>query len=290
MSDPTSRGFEEHAPFRERAIAVVLFPAERRIVDHLLAIPPYELATMTSSDLSQRSGASRSSIDRVSRKLGYPGLKEMRKALLLEAGADRRRSSAPGDDAEAPAATARRVLSAVAARAEAMAGALGSDGAIDTLVDWIATAGSITFLGAGESAATCNLIYTRLVRLGLPVSFSEEFHTQVTLASLLGPGDVAIAFSYSGGSRSTLWGARAARQNGARVVAITGMPGSALGEIADLRIVLPSDPTLPGSAEVLDRLVAGSLSEVLFQCIAARAPDLLANSVRIDDGFGEERD
>ncbi|MBN9023963.1 MAG: MurR/RpiR family transcriptional regulator, partial [Rhizobiales bacterium] len=135
-----------------------------------------------------------------------------------------------------------------------MADALGDDKTVETLVGWLTEARSITLFGAGESSATCNVIYMRLIRLGLPITFAEEFHAQVTLASLLGPRDVAIAFSYSGGTRSTLWAAQAARQNGARVVAITGMPGSTLGKLADLRIVLPSGPALPGSAEVLDRI------------------------------------
>ncbi len=84
MSADKPIDFDEDLPFRDRTAAVNLFPAERRIVDHLLAIPAYELGIMTSSDLSEHSGASRSSIDRLSRKLGYPGLKEMRKALLLQ--------------------------------------------------------------------------------------------------------------------------------------------------------------------------------------------------------------
>lgn len=287
MNDRPTSSFDDAAAFRERALAVSLFPAERRIVDQLLAIPPYELGVMTSSDLSQRSGASRSSIDRLSRKLGYPGLKEMRKALLLEEGRDRRRQAS--NNSEPLATIARRVMSAVSLRAGAMADSLGGDDTVETLVDWLTHAKSITLFGAGESSATCNVIYMRLIRLGLPITFAEEFHTQVTLASLLGPRDVAIAFSYSGGTRSTLWAARAAHQNGARVVAITGMPGSTLAKLADLRIVLPSGPALPGGAEVLDRLVASGLAEVLFQCIASRSPEALANSVRIDDSFGEER-
>lgn len=289
MSEGMAVNFDEAMPFRDRARAASLFPAEQRVVDHLLAIPPYELATMTSSDLSQRSGASRSSIDRLSRKLGYPGLKEMRKSLLLEEGRDRRRLPDAEPDARRPAEIARRIMSAVAMRAEAMAAALAGDDSIERLVDWIAGAETIALFGAGESAATCSAIYMRLVRLGLRISFAEEYHTQVTIASLLGPRDLAIALSYSGGSRSTLWAARAARQNGARLVAITGMPQSALAKLADLRIALPSASALPGSAEVLDRIVAGGLAEVLFQCVASRSPELLANSIRIDDAFGEER-
>lgn len=287
--DETAAKFDEATTFRERALSVNLFPAEQRVVSQLLAIPAYELGVMTSSDLSQRSGASRSSIDRLSRKLGYPGLKEMRKALLLAEGRERSSAQEASVGAEASSAITRRIMSAVAIRAEAMAASLTSDDALDTFVGWLIEAGSITLFGAGESAAACNTIYMRLVRLGLPVRFAEEHHTQVTLASLLGPRDLGIALSYSGGSKSTLWATRTAKQNGARIVAVTGVSNSALGKLADLKIMLPSSGALPGSAEVLDRLLTGALAEVLFQCVASRSSELLANSVRIDDTFGEQR-
>ena len=83
--------------------------------------------------------------------------------------------------------------------------------------------------------------------------------------------------------------ARQAGQNGARIVAITGNRHSAIGKIADKNILLPTGQGLPGSAEVLDRIIGASLGEVLFQCLIARRPDLAANSVRIDDTFGEAR-
>ncbi len=288
MSAEKPMSFEEGLPFRERAEAVNLFPAEQRIVDHLLAIPAYELGIMTSSDLSERSGASRSSIDRLSRKLGYPGLKEMRKALLMQ---EARQSSRPREDGDAESSgdIARRVMSAISMRAEAMARSLADNGDIDTLVGWLVKARTINLFGAGESAATCSAIYMRLVRLGLSVNFADEYHTQVTLASLMGPDDVALSVSYSGGTKSTMWASQTAKQNGARLVAITGTPNSALAKHADLRILLPTGGGLPGSAEVLDRVVAAGIAEVLFQCLVAKAPDLLANSVRIDDTFSEAR-
>jgi len=280
--------FDEDLPFRDRTAAVNLFPAERRIVDHLLAIPAYELGIMTSSDLSEHSGASRSSIDRLSRKLGYPGLKEMRKALLLQearqAGFTRREGGA-----ERAGDIARRVMSAIAARSEAMARSLGDSADLDRLVDWLVDARAINLFGAGESAATCSAIYMRLVRLGLPVNFADEYHTQVTLASLMKPGDVALAVSFSGGTKSTIWASQTARHNGARLVTITGAPHSVLAKQADVNISLPTGGGLPGSAEVLDRVVAAGIAEVLFQCLVARVPDLLANSVRIDDTFNEAR-
>jgi len=72
------------------------------------------------------------------------------------------------------------------------------------------------------------------------------------------------------------------------LVAITGIPSSPLGRLSDLLIQVPTRP-LPGSAEVVDRVVAIGLAEVLFQCLAARRPEILATSVRIDDVFGDDR-
>lgn len=279
----------ESLTFEERTVAVSLFPAEKRVVEHLLAISPFELGVMTSSDLSERSGASRSSIDRLSRKLGYPGLKEMRKALLMEAGRGHDGGKLTEGDEEKPGDIAERVMQAIAARALAMGRLLAERDQIATLTRWLADTRNICLFGAGESAAVCNAIYMRLVRLGLPISFAEEHHTQVTLSSLMKLDDVAVAVSYSGETKSTLWAAQTAKDNGARLVSITGSPSSALAKRADVAILLPTGLSLPGSAEVLDRVVAMGLSEVLFQCLVSWRPELMACSMRIDDAFGEAR-
>ncbi len=283
----TAAVFEDAVAFAERVGAVSLFPAEERIVRGLMAVPPYELAIMTSSDLSQLSGASRSSIDRLSRKLGYPGLKEMRKALLLE-GASREAKAASGEG-QNTGQIADRVMQAIAMRAQAFSRSLQTSSDLDTLVEQILNARQICLFGAGESAAVCSAIHLRLVRLGLPMQFSEEHHTQVTLASLMRPGDLAIAVSHSGNTQSLLWATGAAKNAGATVAAICGSVSSALHNMADIRISLPTGMGLPGSAEVLGRIIAVGLAEVLFQCVAAARPDLSAASVRIDDAFAERR-
>lgn len=280
---------DELESFEARAEAVSLFPAERRIVEQLLAIPAHELGIMTSSDLSERSGASRSSIDRLSRKLGYPGLKEMRKALILQKAAVSDTAQDEDGSSESLGAVGARTLRSVAARAEALAQALGRNEDLDAVVDWMLAAGRINLFGSGESAATCDTIFMRLVRLGLPVQFSSEHHTQVTLASLMGQDDVALCVSYSGNTKATLWAAQQARINGAKIVVVTGNGHSSIGKIANKVVLLPTGKGLPGSAEVLDRIIGASIGEVLFQCLITRRPELAANSIKIDDTFGEAR-
>ena len=279
---------EDHRPLRLRATTVNLFPTERRIVELLLAIPSYELGAMTSSDLSEKSGASRSSIDRLSRKLGYQGLKDMRRSMLLEQ-AEREDPHPSGEGrSNSTEDIARRVMAALSTRSEVMVSLIAASHDFDQLVEWLTTARAIHMFGAGESAVVCAAFEARLVRLGLPIMFTAEYHTQVTRASLMGPQDVAIAISHSGGTKSTARAATIAKGNGARLAVIGGIANSPLARKADLFLQLPTGP-LPGSAEVLDRIVAIGLAQVVFECLTARRPDMLASSVRIDDAFNDDR-
>ena len=119
--------------------------------------------------------------------------------------------------------------------------------------------------------------------------FTAEYHTQVThrLADgTAGRGDRHLALRrhqvdrprrhHRQGQRRAPGGDRAAS------------PNSPLARKADLFLQLPTGP-LPGSAEVLDRIVAIGLAQVVFECLTARRPDMLAASVRIDDAFNEDR-
>ena len=280
--------------FATRVAGLTLSASERRVVELLARASAYELGIMTSSDLCGRTDTSRSTIDRLSRRLGYPGLKELRRALLAE----RRRQDAlarsPGmaqleAEPDSPNDIARQVLASLTQRAASFADALLRSRVLDELVDAILAAGTIQLFGAGESAASCSSLYLRLVRLGVPIQFTEEGHTQVTLASLMNPGDLAIAFSYSGSTRSTVWAARAAAERGATVAAVTADRDTPLGRLATIRIGMPVEPRSFGSDEAMGRIVFSCLNEIIYLTLGRRNPELLANSLRIDAAFDQDR-
>lgn len=282
---------EQGSPFTDRLEGLDLGAAERRLADYLRSVGEYELAVMTSSDLCGRTATSRSTIDRLSRRLGYPGLKEMRKALLQEL--HDRRDDGPASLArpapDSPAFIAGQVIDSMTRRAAAFADHLARTPGLDQLVAALRGARSVQLFGAGESAAAASAVQLRLVRLGVPIAFAEEGHTQVTLAALMRPGDLAIAFSHSGRTRATLWAARVAGERGATVAAITGGLDSPLARLASIHLSVPSEKGLFGSDEVMSRIVAGSLSEILFHCLARLDPDRLATVIRIDEVFNDDR-
>jgi DNA-binding MurR/RpiR family transcriptional regulator len=281
--------------FEARIARLRLSAAEKRLVEHLLGISEYELAIMTSADLCGRTSTSRSTIDRLTRRLGYAGLKDMRRALLAESRRMHRQAlaqpaaSEPDASPAPPAEIVRQVLGSVALRAQRFADALLGGPGLGALVDALCRARTIQLFGSGESAAACRAMHVRLIRLGLPIGFVDDSHTQVTQAALLHAGDLAIAISNSGRTRATNWAASVARDHGATLAVVLASPDTPLGRLADIHIQAPSGEGLFGSDEVMSRVLLASLNEILFHCIAAVEPGRLARTVAIDDILNEDR-
>lgn len=281
--------------FADRIAAIRLSAAEKRLAEHLLGISEYELAIMTSADLCGRTSTSRSTIDRLTRRLGYAGLKDMRRALLAESRRMHRQALAPttasarAEHPAPPSAIVRQVLGSVAGRAQRFADALLAGPGLGALVAALCRAKTIQLFGAGESAAACHAMHVRLIRLALPIGFVDDSHTQVTQAALMQPGDLAIAISNSGRTRATNWAASVAKDHGATLAVILASPDTPLGRFADIHIPAPSGEGLFGSDEVMSRVLLASLNEILFHCVAAAEPGRLARTVAIDDILNEDR-
>jgi D-sedoheptulose 7-phosphate isomerase len=80
-----------------------------------------------------------------------------------------------------------------------------------------------------------------LTCIGNDYGFDEVFARQVR--ALARPGDALWAISTSGNSPNILRAAEAARQRGAKVLAMTGRSGGRLKDLADVALCVPADST-----------------------------------------------
>ncbi|MEQ8768801.1 MAG: D-sedoheptulose 7-phosphate isomerase [Planctomycetota bacterium] len=136
--------------------------------------------------------------------------------------------------------------------------------AADAIVQSLAGGGTLFLCGNGGSAADAQHIAAEFVgryqveRQGLSAvaltvdtsiltcisndySFEQVFARQVR--ALMKPGDVLLAISTSGKSPNVLEAAKAAREIGGHVIALTGGQGGPLAELGELSFVIPSDET-----------------------------------------------
>ncbi len=137
-----------------------------------------------------------------------------------------------------------------------------------TLVD-IFRSGNRVF-SCGNGGSMCDAMHFaeelsgryRMDRRGLPaVAISDPGHLSCVandygyehvfsryLESHAQPGDCLVGISTSGGSENVLQAARAARERGIVIIALTGRPESALGQLANIEICTP------GGAGFADRV------------------------------------
>lgn len=279
------------SPLLHRVSHMPFSKAERKVVELLLSIAEYDVASLSAAALAERAGASRSTVDRLCRRLGYSGLKELRRALLGESRSAGRAQGvgpriAPSDGY---GEIAYKVFHSASIRALRFAELLSRLPELPRLVEALRSAPNVQAFGAGASAVVAHDLSQRLLRLGIRIGFAEDHHDQIAMAAVMRPGDLAIAISFSGRTRLTLNACEIARSRGATVAAVLGVAQSPLQALADIPIITPPGISLYGADAVMTRVLEMMFNEVLFHCLVSRDPDLLANATRVEAALAADR-
>lgn len=98
-------------------------------------------------------------------------------------------------------------------------------GAVRKAIDLLSRARRIEFYGHGASGIISQDAQQKFPLFGVPCVANPDSHQQFISAAMLGPGDVAVAVSNTGHTRSVIECARRARDNGAAVIGISGTLG-----------------------------------------------------------------
>ena len=99
----------------------------------------------------------------------------------------------------------------------------------------ILAANRLFVIGAGRTGLALKMAAMRLMHLGLVVHVAGEVTTPA-----IGPGDLLLVASGSGTTAGPVHAAEVAVKAGARVLALTALPGSTLAALAHGVIVIPA--------------------------------------------------
>lgn len=207
--------------------------AEKKIAEYILA-NPQKVLYMSISELAQVCDVGDTSVFRFCRHLDKKGYMDFKMDLaqtLTSREELNLKNQNNKDDKSLRASAERSINDATAAMHET----LNMNGVeiIQEVARAIHKADRIFFFGAGSSQASAYDGYCRFMRICPKMVCLFDSHMQSMYASMLGPKDIAIAFSYSGTTKDTIDTARIAREAGAGVVAITHFSRSSLTDMAD---------------------------------------------------------
>jgi DNA-binding MurR/RpiR family transcriptional regulator len=252
-----------------------LTPSAARIAK-LLLDDPSAASHMTISQLGEAAGTSESTIVRTARALGFPGYSELRLALAASGAGeeDDERGTLSADIARGDALEVVVAKLAVAEENALRATVAQLDVAVlERVVKAVGRAQRVDIYGVGVSGLVARDLWQKLHRIGVMCHVHTELHQALTSAVLLGPRDLAIAVSHSGGTADVLEPLRKAKDNGATTVALTSRPRSALARMADhtLQSAGREEPLRPGA--MASRTSQLLVADAVFIGVAQRRHD-----------------
>ncbi|EKO3642403.1 MULTISPECIES: MurR/RpiR family transcriptional regulator [Vibrio] len=248
---------------------------ELKIADWILA-HPQQAALMTSLQLADQVSASQSSIIKFAQKMGFKGYSAFKLLLVEELSRKQALESTPVQHnifINDPLAVIAQKL--VQAKTDAMfhtTNALCFE-QFHHAVNWINQAHRVQIVGIGGSALTGKDLAFKLLKLGITALAEQDSHVQIATARTLTPQDVQIAISFSGDRKEVFIAAEAAKQQGAKVIALTAPKKSKLRQLADIALDTIADETQHRSSSIASRTAQNVLTDLLFISLVQRRED-----------------
>lgn len=249
-----------------------------RLVGDWIVENAEKAALLTSQELAAQVKVSQSSIVKFTQRIGFKGYSEFKLALNEEIGRKHAMQSTPlhsdilADDP--PIAVISQKL--VKAKTDAMFQTTNtlSYEACHQAVKWLSEARRVQVVGiGGGSALTAKDLSFKLLKLGITALSEQDSHVQIAVARTLSPEDVQIAISFSGERKEILVAAEAAKEQGAKVIALSAPGRSRLRGIADITFDTIANETEHRSSSIASRTAQNVITDLLFIILVQQRDD-----------------
>ena len=245
-----------------------LTPLEGKVAADILARKDITTETPL-KHVAEGSGVSEAMVVKVAKKLGFGGFREFRQGLIDYYAQDSAMMHSEISSSDTSGEIVQKVFRTAMQALEETFAILDLE-AFDRAGDFISRARHRDFYGLGGSAQIARDISHKFLRIGIRSTVFDDAHMMMMSAALLGPDDVAIAFSHSGTTSAVLEAIELARRNGARTIAITNYPDSPVARAVDVVLcsTAQNSPLLGENATA--RIAQLNLLDALFVAVAQR--------------------
>lgn len=223
--------------------------------------------TITLREVSEGSGVSDAMVVKVAKKLGFGGFREFRQGLIDYYQSDTAALHSEISAVDTAGEVVQKVFRTAMQALEETFAILDLE-AFERAANYLHRAKQRDFYGLGGSAQIARDVSHKFLRIGLRSSVFDDAHMMMMSAALLGPDDVAIAFSHSGSTAAVFEAIELARKNGARTIAVTNYPDSAIAQVVDVVLcsTAQNSPLLGENATA--RIAQLNLLDALFVATA----------------------
>lgn len=240
-----------------------------RIMRFILASPS-KARNMSIGALAAACSTSTATVTRFSKLLGYTGYKEFQ--LDLAAAVAQAEPVTLDDFAEgAPPETVIRHVFECNRRSLVETEKILDHKALIRVARLMRKARRILFLGIGESGRVAGTGAQRFTSLGLTAAAVTDPYDQVFASANAGRDSVVIGISHTGQTAHIIEAVKAARQRGARTVALTNYPQSPLAAACEFRLLTAFREHRINAAVSSSRIAQACVIDSLYFIVASWA-------------------
>jgi DNA-binding MurR/RpiR family transcriptional regulator len=252
--------------------SVRLHRMEKKLADFILS-RPQEIPRMGITELAMLSGASTATITRFCKLLYFSGFTEFKLKLaeeLAQAQAHSLQTETYQDIvAGNPVHSIIAAMEANHVRSITDTTRLLDVAMVQSAVQALRGARQIDLYGVATSGIVAEDFYQKLIRIGKRAFYSSDPHLQITSASGLGGGDVAIGISYSGETLETIDAVRCAKEQGALTITLTKYGKNTLSTLADIPLFASSLEEGMRRGDLASRIAQLHVIDILFVALVS---------------------
>ena len=242
---------------------------EQQIADYIL-YNPEEALSKTASELASASHTSSAAIVRFSRKIGYDGYSDM-KVGLAKYFSDRQHFEKDmiiqaNDSYEN---CANKLITQIVEVCSSTADHIDYR-VLSRVIAAINQASCVYLLGIGSSANVALDLQQKLLRINKRAFFLQDSQINLLSTITITKDDVVVAFSFSGTTDVVAASVKAAKRQGASVIAITGNPDSIIGRCADFCLRTPAIERKVRIGAVSSRYSQQFICDLIFLCLISK--------------------
>ncbi len=239
--------------------------AEQNIINYLINHSE-KVINMNIRQLANVTYTSPSTIIRLAKKLSYEGFSDLKNALIYDmAIRDQNKEQLvqdvePDDDLDTiiEKVTMRNIISLQ--NTEKL---LNKD-YIAKSVRLMEDARNINLFGMGSSLLVAKDTSLKFLRINKQCNVFDDWHTQLIMAKNTKADDLGIIFSYSGKTEEMIKCAETIKQNGAKIILITGFENSPISKYADVILNVAATEYLFRSGAMSSRISQMNVVDILY--------------------------
>lgn len=246
----------------------------------ILSTNPELFAGKGLKEAAELAYASQATVYRLCRKLDYDGYKSFQSALVYEIAIMKESQMVSMQDID-PGQSTEDIIKKVTwknIQSLEMSNKLVKTANIEKCVDLLGEARNINLFGVGSSLLVARDFYLKMIRIGKLCNICDDLHSQILYSRNMKKDDLAIVISYSGLTEEMITCAKTAKDNGAKVIAITRSAGSKLGQYSDVILEVAATELIVRSGAMSSRISQLNMIDILYVSYVNRHYDELYSS------------